>query len=356
MLLSLLLLLTPADADAVINRCDAFLRSAKTLSVRVEATTSGKLGKGVGSFTFRAPSEVAFKMKWGSEVYTYWGGAKGGLELEADSRAYDESIYSKASTGPLCRISDIATNGYPAMLLPGSLKRFLPEAGTKKVLGNEQIAGEPTDHLQISADGPSGKLEIDMWVRKDGALVKYGLSVASLGRTSKSSIVFTDYGVDKPLSAGTFVAAIPRGYMPHAFEDIPKPIEPGEVVPVTGWVDAVTGKPADLAKGPSGKRLLVVVAANCKPSARAIDAVRELSSSVPVWVLNTTKTPSKAWAQSGLRLCHDPTGKNLAKLSAPGTPFFILIDAKGVVQRLWYGFEVNAAQAFKKDVLLEAGK
>jgi hypothetical protein len=355
MILPLVLLFVPADANSVIDRCDAFLRSVKTLTVQVEIGSSIKPGKGVGTFSYRVPSDVALKVTWGPSAYTYWGNAKKGLELESADRVYDESIYSNASSGPLCRISDVPVRGYPAMLLPGQFKKHLPLSGTKDLVGAETIGGAKADHVRLITTGRSGKIEVDLWIWRNGTPAKYEMAIESPGGTAKSSISFSGYAINKPLPASTFAAQIPRGYMPFTFEDEPMPIQAGEKILSAGWVDAKTGKTVDLTQGVAGKRLLAVVAPGCQPSVRALDTVRELASSMSVIVLNVGKTPSKAWADSGLRICYDPTGKCLAKLSRPGTPFFILIDGKGIVQRLWFGFDEAGKASFKEDVLNEAG-
>ena len=350
MLVPLLLLLAPDDAATVLNRCNDFLKSASTLSVHVEVTSKSMPGKGVGTLTFRRPSSLRFGMDWGSERYLYVTSAKSGVEMELSTRLYSEFERAGGFTRPPADVSQVGGVGFPSILVAGDVRRFLPRSAPMELKTDESFGGAKADHIHVSVQSREGTIQADLWVRPNGAPAGYRVESHSMSGTMQYAQTFSRCVANKPVPASTFGAKIPRGFVPYTLSQEPWPIQPDRKMPLAGWVDLKTRMAAGLDNNPPRRRLFVLVAPDCEPSIRAMPTIRDLAAAVPVVILSTARNP-KQWIASGLRVCFDPTGASLAELNSPGTPFFILTNDKGIVLRVWYGFDPAEAQAFRKEVL-----
>lgn len=353
MLLPFLPLLAPDDVADTLKRCNACLNSTQTLSVRIKAKSNRIKGVGIGSLAFKRPGSLKYVMNWGDEQYVFWGTRRGGLEIEQNSRSYCEVPPGIGFFAPPCRVSDIPEACFPMFLLGTDVAKSFPKAAKFTVTRNAPFEHGTADHVHATIGG-AGSFSADLFVRKDGFPVGYKVDIDAPGISVHSSIVLSDVQANKALAASTFEAKIPRGFLPETFDAEPPPIQSGAPMPLTGWKDLRSGAPADLAKEPPAWRVFAVMAADCLPSREALQTLRRLSASTPVVILSTNPSPAQSWPSTDLPIYYDAKGDSLAKLSAPGTPLFILVDGQGVVRRVWYGFDPAQSDAFLKSIGAEA--
>src|SRR5687767_11427379 len=104
MLTLLALLFGPAQATDALDRCAAFLKGAKSLSVEIKAATLGNQFRGSGTLYFERPYRTAFRYKTGAFEYRLTSTEHGTSETEASRRLYDEGASLMYLGAPPSRI------------------------------------------------------------------------------------------------------------------------------------------------------------------------------------------------------------------------------------------------------------
>jgi hypothetical protein len=357
MLVPVLVLLASDTAASVVDKCNAFLKSATTLSVHVEASADRIPGKGVGTLTFSRPSKLHFEMNWSGQRYAYTAAGKEGLEMERGAETYAEfDLPGSGFTAPPGVVSYLPKFGFPAVLVVKDVGRLLFGPQRVKLVGEESVAGSKALHLQSSVKGEEGSAQVDLWVRPNGEPAKFKVDVQSVSQSIHYAQTYSGYVLNKSVSPATYATLAPRGFTPYAFTDEPVPIQPDAPMPLRGWADLKTGAAANLDKQIPQRRLFALMAPGCEPSMRALPTLKVLDKTIPVVILSAESSRNVRWPETGLRICYDPAGDAVSKLNSPGTPFFILTNGKGNVMRVWYGFDPAQSEALAREIAEAAGR
>jgi hypothetical protein len=168
------------------------------------------------------------------------------------------------------------------------------------------------------------------------------------------------YQVNQPLADTIFKTPVPAGYSAQTMVPDPYPINVEEKLPLLGWKRLGSGP--SLEKLAAGKPLFLAISdPDCEVSKSAVRAIAGISESIQkkggvCAAISLSVAGDQAPIFKPLPYYVDPTGKLISKLRVPGTPMFLLATSKGVVTRIWYGFDPGGEAEFKKDVLDWLGK
>lgn len=327
MALVALLALAAPNADAALGRMATYLQ--KPFAAAFVVTRTGMEGSGTGTLIVQRPNRMLFTIKWGPEDYEIGWSENRTLEMVRFLKTYHESGPYPRLYQPESHLSDLPRLGFPLFLL--AVNDYVSAKVSK--VGEETVGGVLCDHVKGSG--------FDAWVAKDGRPMRFRYDEDSpLGPVSVK-FEFSKWTPAGDISLSRFEPAVPGGFRPHALPRDPYPLQPGMPFPANGWVGP-RGSTASLKfERPT---LVVVSATDCEASTRAASALRELESTVAIWTFTDSgRAPAALNRYPAYR---DASQRTLARLMAPGTPFFMLVGKDGKIIQVWLGYNKSQSAEF----------
>lgn len=331
------------NAPTMLARVDDFLRSANRLSIEFRVTDGNMPGFGTGKMTLDRPSKVRATVRWGASSYEYINDGRHLVELDHRNRLAAESR-SIRTLAPPNRLTESLGAFLPRMIVMGNFSGSIPE-NAKVTVSPVADEGTPATQIFARAEGPNGTFE--MTVRIDSGNRPVFVKVVSdsvMGR-SEMSYRFSNFLVNPALPPDFFAPRIPVGYAPEFLSGFEWPRVPGDPFPTKGW-NPVRG--SNWTTATRGKRFLAFYGrSDCAVTRRTMadfplidDAVRAgRISPVLLWEGALPATPWPVFLVTD-------EGRDI-ELTTPGSPAFWLVDDKGIVSHLWYGWN----SSIRRDML-----
>lgn len=335
-----------ANAEQILARNTSYMSKVQSMSVKVDATSSRRPGKGKATLLFKKPNSIAFDLDWGSERFSVRANSKTVIEIERNSRMYSEHGPTGGLALPPSDLSAGLSLSFPGMLLRGGLRATLGKNAKTSYIGIEKIGGVAADHIRADISAQMAQITINAWIDSKGTLRKYDIAVSEAGSMFTNSLSFSDYKINLSTTPKDFTLKLPAGYVPYVFEEEPYVVQSGQKLNL-GSLTFSNGKPFDLVKWLSGKPALLVVAGpDCQPSKEMLAALPELAGSLRTLAVvpNATSKP-----RSTLTLV-DPKGQALANMRTPSSPIIVLVDSKGVVAQVWIGFSKTSESETAREI------
>jgi hypothetical protein len=347
MLLNYLLLVSQGPADAVLDKFAQFAKNATSISVDLEVKYSGSSVNGAGTFQFARPQRIRFDLTWHTSHYEFIASEKGTLELDHGSRTYHEREAEAGLSAPDSTLSWIPGYAYPRALIVGDLRQLVPPGAAFRLI-SEQDGVHKVGCTFVSG---MARATLTASIDASGKLLSMAVDNPEGERPGKTEVFFKNYAVDKSIPADRFSLKLPLGYSPEFLPAQPVPVNFGEEADLSGLARVGSKQVADLRKVYGSSPLLVVFAgADCAPTKRFLAFLSESRKAVEdrggkvavVWWGNTSTSPFDDY--------FDPKNEVHDRLFLPGTPTYFVVNAKGVVSQVWYGFDDSKPAQYRKEL------
>lgn len=291
------------------NRFILFVRGAKTLSVHMSLHRPDRPTDGQADLILARPAKLSYHLTWGPEDYTYTIYNGQGMEVDRGIKLYDE---------------------YP---VPGWQP---PEAN-----GSPWVDScFPVPFVDESLLVPSSSVDAD------GHLSAFAFTAGD--PPVKTIVKFSDYKTDFPVSDAQFMLKPPVGFSAYSVDTPVPPRAIGQTLPSATLVDE-GGRSSSLDQLLAGKpTLIAVLDPESQPSLNSISVVKTVKN-VKVIVVSTGAS-SKGISAGSLPVFYDPKAglANAWKIGA--TPMFYLVDGKGKITNVWYGFDKDKSGRFATQI------
>ncbi len=216
------------------------------------------------------------------------------------------------------------------------------------------IGGKQVDEIDShqAADG-GGNIDISLFIDKDGRLVRQHLKVDTPMAKSEYTWDFTSHERLATLS-NEISGRIPDGYVPFSVLPPYRPLVATDKVPAVDVVDMATGKAAKLSV--SGKTTVVVFTApECAPSRSMAGALTKAQSQYGkdaafIEVSLGSVAPQAAGHDGNRPLYWDKSGEMERKWGINYTPYVLVVNKDGVIDRGFGGFGPDQEEIFLKTI------
>lgn len=334
------LLGSPAP-EAALDRMVGFLK-APNLRTEFSMDFNDRKGYAAGKILVARPGRLYFSSRSANEDYEYVVNPKLLREVEHRQRVYDDLPFMGVVLAPDSEIAVEPAYTFPEFVFAGDVRKLVPPGTKFSALPSQTIAGQTCERVKASytAMMASGTIEIAI----DGSGRPWFYSHDSRSPEGRRVMTFHFKSWDtKPLDPKLFEIPIRNGYVPRYLPYQPYPVPLDRPLPAVPW-ESASGK-VNLAQVFRGKPYVLFVSAEgCSVSARAAaflaKRAAELRASgfgVASAVLRAT-TASKPYLP-GTTAVFDRTGAVNKVLRLPMTPTVMMVDAKGVLRRLWMGYD-----------------
>ena len=217
-----------ADAELVLSKASATLAAAESYSFRIQrdvpaalAEAAGIRGKADIRVSAVRPNRVAAVRGSGtSEARFYYDGSSITL-YDAGTNSY-AAAEAPATTDEMIQQLDEQWGIRPP--LAGMLvstpfaSRGIKSTKGGELVGTEEIAGEPCDHLKILGDG----VQWDLWISKRDYLPRrFDVTVTELEGSPRGVTTISEWNTDANLSPNLFEANIPAGATRREMSEMP---------------------------------------------------------------------------------------------------------------------------------------
>jgi outer membrane lipoprotein-sorting protein len=332
--------------SAVLDRYASYINSAKQLTVEVRAKSAGGAFEGNGTLHVKRPHHMLFVMSTPQSKYTYAVTPSGGIEMETGLKQYSEQMAYPRLQPPRSSLSRTSELSFPEALLMDV--REIYGSGMKFSSGGKgDVSGVETDVVMGALKSDMGNIDLKLYVAANGELRRVITESSSDAGTMNVDIELKGYRVNEPIPQEVFTPTIPTGFSANRLPIDPFPLQAGENFPdlsLNGQRGTTT-----LNSVRAGQRLFVAMLKDdCEPSKRAADALGSLAKSSNVKVvtiLNAASGPRPQGVDSFVS-----SDQALTAVSAPGTPFFCLIDASGRISHAWFGFDEKRRKTFEAEL------
>jgi len=299
------------------------------------------------TITYDAARPLRQKVQFtsGNSVYQFLQSPRGAVLIDVKGKSYDEyqPVSVLLSMPPETEISDCL----PPPLFSESNQ--FKQASKWKVVK----AGNPAE------------LSLDYQLM-DGEVIKFKVTVDATGRMTQISSEqtvpngvarseWTLTGDDYRLTdQGSIEPDVPEGFTPDLFPQALMTISPSLTWPSLAVRSATSNGTVDLRK--SGKpSVIVVTAPDCEISSQMSGVLDELGQKVSeagasFAELSLSPNPPTRPSQSR-PVGYDPDGSLARELRLPMTPYFIVLDAKGVMVKGFAGYHPDQKQNLFDTVL-----
>lgn len=354
-MISLIALAIIKPQDNPVERFDQYIRSAKTISVDLELKHSGVSNLGKGSFQAKNSGFLLFKMKWGPSDYSFSITPEYVVSIEHGNKVYREYGPVGRMFVPDSDISRTAEYGLPIALVAGSLNSMVPDGVRLKPGPKSTHEGATVDTAVAEYATQTGQISVTAKVDSAGRLVHYQTKMTGGGPTTTIEVSLANYRINTDIEDSDFVTPLPNGYVPETLPPASYPINFGEKLPMDGWTPLAGAE--SFAGLTRDKVLFVAISdSDCDVSRRSAQAVDQLcnqlkSKGVACAAITLDASDMQAPVFRTLPNYFDPSGKASDRLRVPGTPLFLMVSPKGVVHRVWLGFDNAKVGEFTADVL-----
>ncbi|MFZ4509303.1 MAG: TlpA family protein disulfide reductase [Fimbriimonas sp.] len=336
--LLMLLALVPQN-DPLVARADAFLQRPAAFSLDYVARLDKRPQAVKGSFRVQGKDRLYFDAIGPGIHYTVSITEKGTFELDCDLKLYETFPWEGQIGFYKSELGMPRQFMAPGLMVRGVSRLAPPKNPFRKVSGG--IGGATRLRTEFPVDAGTVRLEMD--ILPDGRLTQFRREVPGQLATTWTFTNFRE--IPKPKLAD-FSVEIPLGFSPFVLPRDRGPVGPGEKLP-TGAVRTADGRSVSFASLTSGKRSLVVcLGADCEPSRKLAAALGKLKSAVAGKAALVTLYESSPKGDG----VSDPSGKLWNALVLPATPVCFLVDAKGVIERAWMGFDPSSREGVLTEI------
>ena len=348
-MLTLLALLAPQDeAQALQDRLAKFLRGVNTLSVEMRIQPGfGNTTPGPAKLVFERPRRTRFDIKAGKDDYSFSATERETIEVDRAKKIFSEEQGAIQIGFPPSKLSDVNTAAFPIILIGRSARDAVATEAKFSTGQSATINGVTADLLIASWDSQFGSGRADIYLDAQGKPVKMSWRSAMEGELSAATTEFFNYKVNQPIPISTFRLAIPAGFSPFTLQPVPVTPEFGTDLQLGTW-QTNDGKKVSLDSVVTGKTLLFFSEPGCLPSNSLRRLLVEMQKNLGVKLLELSI--GKPAGRSGLPTYWSPTEDTLARLKVPCTPTLFLLDSKGLLQSLWYGFDPARKTIIRKEL------
>lgn len=151
------------------------------------------------------------------------------------------------------------------------------------------------------------------------------------------------YLANPKFAANQFSIKKPNGYVPFELDGAGSGIPQGEAIPSIDLKASDSGQSASLKSLMAGKNTLVVIAdPEFHGNSAMFKSIQQISKKIPDYKLVVISARRDAGSAKKLGVTStyfDPTGAQLDKLMIPGAPTMYLVDKKGKVAQMFFGFD-----------------
>ena len=350
--LALVLLASTLQADVPLNRFESYMKSARSLQVKVSVVASNSKIPAQGTFYAKRPDSVAFVLKMGKYSYRFVANEDVMYEQEDSAKRYEWHQRVGDASFPPAVVTSIPEDTFPYFFVHGSLRKVIPANKRYTLQGNETVSGVSCDLLEAKFPTTDGTVTVRAWIAGDGRLLKQS-STLSTGPEVGPTITktFTDFRKNQPIPAAIFDVTLPVGYAPDSISNSPRNVEPGYKLPLGKWKSA-NGQVVDLAVKLSGHpALLFVSSPDCLISPKWYADLPGLASKIQsksgnAYMLSTSGVIKGAPITSLI----PATEKAARQLYVPGTPFIYLLSSDGRVSNVWMGYDLRVQGEVLKEM------
>lgn len=340
-MLTLLLLGQAPTPDAVLKRLDQFLLSSGAMAVTVKTSVNGT-PLGTGTIRVDRPLRFSVSLTTPRGVESVIINESGALEVHHGSKFYANHPAIGRLYMPDFKVTGGIRYTIPPMLLRGNTQGVFPKEFNPRVTPKVMVNGVATDQISGKVDVPGGANEIRVNVDAGGRLLKFYTKSTTQQGTIVIDQDLSNYAVRQKFTAAQFSTRLPLGYAPFALDRADFGLPSGTQVPNVELKGA-SGQAASLKDLISGKNALVVVAdADFHANSELFKSIHSISAKIPDFrlVVISAKRDAASAKKIGVpNVYFDPTGAQLAKLQAPGVPAMYLVDKKGSIAQMFFGFD-----------------
>lgn len=341
-MLTLLILGQAPTVDAVLKRLDQYLSKADTLSVTAKCKFNGT-SMSVSTFRVDRPNRMNITAKFNGQEANFILSEHGGLEIDRANQFYAEHPNFGQIYLPSFKVNGGLAYVVPVTLIRGNTKGlFAPElkpAVTPKVVVN----GVTTDLVHGAVKSQMMDVEVKAWVDAEGRLIKFYSKQVSPQGSRVMDMDMSGYVINQKIPDSVFSIKLPLGYAPYELSRADTGIPPGQPIPNIQIKAADGGKTESLKDLMSGKNTLLVVAdPDFHANADLFQSIKGIASKIPDFklvVISNRRDVASAKRIGSPGVYYDPTGRELEKLYMPGAPAMYLIDKKGMLAQMFFGFD-----------------
>lgn len=341
-MLTFFLLAQTQSPDAVLKRFDQYMAKSKTLSVMVKTKVNSQ-SLGVATVRLDRPTRffVSLTGPMGQESLTFT--EKGVLEIGNSSKQYATHPYLGRIYAPSLKVTNGLRYAIPQLIVVGSVQNLFPPKMNAKLTPKVTVEGVETDQVSGKVEEMGATTEVRVNIDSAGRLIKYyNRSTGPMG-TMLIEQDFSAYVTGQKFTDAQFSLKLPAGFSPFKLESADYGIPQGEALPNATFRQASSGKSASLKNLVAGKNTLVVITdAEFPSNAAMFKSIQKVSSKIPEFRLVTismSRNAKSAGTMGASGAYYDPTGQELTKLFAPGAPTMYLVDKKGRVAQMFFGFD-----------------
>jgi hypothetical protein len=291
------------------NRFLMFVRSIKTLSVHMSLHRPDRPTDGEADLVLARPGKLFYHLTWGPEDYTFAILNGQAIEIDRGIKLYDT---------------------YPS---PGWQP---PEAN-----GSDWVDScFPMPFVNESDLVPKGSVDAESHLTT--------LNFSEGDPPVKTTLKFSDYKTNFDIPDSKFAVKPPAGFSAYSVDRLVPPHSIGEVLPPASLADG-SGRSVTLGGLLHGKPgLIAIVDPESEISLGSLAVVKKVKG---IKVLLVNLNPAvKGFRAGSIPVLHDPQGKIGTDWRVGATPMFYLVDGKGKITNVWYGFDRNKADRFATQI------
>lgn len=295
-----------AGANTANNRFLKFLLGAKEVSVHMALHRQDRPTDGQADLTLQRPGDLFYHLTWGPEDYTYTVHNGQAMEIDKGIKLYDE--YPVASIQP----PEANGSAWVATCFP------------------QPFASEDVQLTEKSVDA-------------NGHLLKWGTSDDNGVLTI---ITFTDYKTNETQPDAKFTLKAPIGYSCYEVQRLAPPVQIGRELPDVS-VTKPSGGTGSIKEMLAGKpTFIAVLDPKSEPSVDSVKVLQQVKG-LPVMIVSTG---SASGLNAGPLPVYSAGPELVSAWRVNLTPLFYVIDAKGKVTNVWYGFNKDAPNIFATEI------
>lgn len=340
------------EVEAALDRYSRFMAKVRTMSVDVKVKYSGSESLGTAQLIVSKPVSVKFAGQWGGSSFLYTQNPRGAIELDRKLGRYRE--YGRASVilPPTGEVAKPAPTAFPGIVLVPDLRRIIPPGKNFGLVKSTPGVKATTIDCEFEIQG--GRIHIWFKIDEFGKLIfSKQVRTGNLGSESLE-IYYTNWQINKTYSPKLFEIEPPLGTRPDVLPTPPDSLTVGQQFPMAETV-RLGSKSERLSSFAASKPVLIsVLSKNCPPS-RAFHAWLEKNRSrIPKKVkLMALAVGNGIPFKGSIPVASQPTDSLWNKLNLPGTPGLYLIDSKGKIAKMWFGFDPAGQAALLKEINFE---
>lgn len=329
---------------AAILAADAFLDAGN--GVALEYVMTGGSATGPCSLTMIRGAGQVFNCHWQGTNLEYRQTSNSTIVIRHDVKGYDEYPGSSVMAPPHPRMIKDAEYAIPFFVYWKNLSAFA-QGSLWRPAGNEEVQGVATSVWYVDYDERSrlgGRHSV--WITASGRIVRWRRTVPAAEGTTDYNFEFSRFDSIKDADQGQFLPDLPIGYLPLR---LPLPrtmtIDVQSKVVLGKWYDARANKTADFAIRAKGSPVLLVftdpeseICAKIEPLLVELRRSLKRHGCGVVEVVYSASAPTVVGKDKDRSVVWDKDGSIERAYGTPGTPYFLMADAKGVLCRGWQGY------------------